>query len=91
MIWLSKPRPNHLKMFRKRVQVARNLQLQRFSSESIVSDADMNSAAKITQYCTLDDQAKPLLQQIVDQMNLSGRAYFRMLKLARTIADLAKR
>ena len=75
-------------VIQKRVQAARDLQLQRFSNESIVCNADMNSA-QITQYCSLDDEAKPLLQQIVDQMNLSGRAYFRMLKLSRTIADLA--
>ena len=46
--------------------------------------------AEIRQFCKLDDQSIDLLRAAVTQMHLSARAYNRILKLARTIADLGK-
>ena len=43
----------------------------------------------VKQFCQVDSTSRDLLKNAVDQMHLSARAYFRILKLARTIADLA--
>jgi magnesium chelatase family protein len=45
--------------------------------------------AEIRQFCRLQDEGQSLMQAAMSQLNLSGRAYHRILKLARTIADLA--
>ncbi len=45
--------------------------------------------AEVRQYCEVDDQGKSLLRAAMQQMQMSTRAYHRILKLARTIADLA--
>lgn len=73
---------------RARVQRARDRQLKRYNSEQLICNADLNSA-QVTVYCPLDTVGQALLNQVVEKMQLSGRAYFRTLKLARTIADLA--
>jgi len=77
---------------RKRVQAARNIQLARFSkteSSNIVANADMR-VGEIRQFCKLQDEGQSLTWVAMSQMNLSARAYHRILKLARTIADLAE-
>ena len=73
---------------RGRVQQARGIQLQRFRAGEAICNADMNSA-QVQAFCALDDSGQQLLNQVVEKMQLSGRAYYRTLKLARTIADLA--
>jgi magnesium chelatase family protein len=76
---------------RKRVQVARNIQQQRFASSQsadIICNADMR-VGEIRQFCKLQDEGQSLMRAAMSQMNLSARAYHRILKLARTIADLA--
>jgi len=76
---------------RKRVQAARNIQLARFSkteSSDIVCNADMR-VGEIRQFCKLQDEGQSLMRAAMTQLNLSARAYHRILKLARTIADLA--
>jgi magnesium chelatase family protein len=45
--------------------------------------------AEVREYCTLDDAGKSLLRAAMQQLQMSARAYHRILKLARTIADLA--
>ena len=75
-----------------RVQAARNIQLQRFSkieSSNIVCNADMR-IGEIRQFCKLQDEGQHLMREAMTQLNLSARAYHRILKLARTIADLAR-
>jgi len=74
---------------RKRVQCARDIQGKRFIAEAISNNSEMTSPL-VKKYCTIDDQTKELLRSAATQMNLSGRAYYRILKLARTIADLEK-
>ena len=75
---------------RKRVQTARNIQQQRFSSSQsdIICNADMR-VGEIRQFCKLQDEGQSLMRAAMTQLNLSARAYHRILKLARTIADLA--
>jgi len=77
---------------RARVQAARNIQSKRFSnngsSTDIVCNADMR-VGEIRQFCKLQDEGQSLMRAAMTQLNLSARAYHRILKLARTIADLA--
>jgi len=71
-----------------RVQAARECQARRFKGAPIVCNADMSSA-QVQRWCKVDAEGEVLLNQVTEKMQLSGRAYFRTLKLARTIADLA--
>jgi len=76
---------------RARVQAARNIQLARFSkieSSNIVANADMR-VGEIRQFCQLQDEGQSLMRAAMTLLNLSARGYHRVLKLARTIADLA--
>jgi magnesium chelatase family protein len=73
---------------RERVQAARNLQARRFTGEKIFSNSEMSSE-QTRRYCPIDNASKDLLKQAVERLHLSPRVYFRILKLARTIADLA--
>lgn len=73
---------------RVRVQAARERQLRRFTGTHLMANADM-SPAEIRQYCQLDEAGNSLMKVAVRQMQLTARGYHRVLKLARTIADLA--
>jgi magnesium chelatase family protein len=86
-------------VIRQRVEAARNRQLQRFAQHStddekgpaqptIVCNADMRPA-EVRLFCVLDDAGRALMKTAMTQLNLSARAYHRVIKLARTIADLA--
>ena len=73
---------------RKRVTAAREIQTERFvQMENIHYNAQMNTK-HIREYCALDDVSKQLLKTAMERLNLSARAYDRILKVARTIADL---
>ncbi|MFV0542024.1 MAG: YifB family Mg chelatase-like AAA ATPase [Aestuariibaculum sp.] len=73
---------------RKRVTQARTIQTERFkTSEKVHYNAQMNTK-QIRKYCALDDASKQLLKTAMERLNLSARAYDRILKVARTIADL---
>jgi magnesium chelatase family protein len=73
---------------RARVERAREIQRGRFHDvPGIFANADMR-VAEVTQFCTLKDDARQLLELSVKRMQLSARAYHRILKLSRTIADL---
>ena len=77
---------------RARVQAARNIQLARFSnitSSNIVANADMR-IGEIRQFCRLQDEGQSLMRAAMSQLNLTARAYHRIQKLERTIADLAR-
>ncbi len=75
---------------RKRVEDARLLQLKRFADLPFNLNSGMGPRY-IEKFCPLDNDSQALLRQAVNQLQLSGRAYHRILKLARTIADLAQR
>jgi magnesium chelatase family protein len=70
-----------------RVQRARQVQLDRFRSRKIFSNAQM-SARDLRRYCKPDAAAEKLLETAMTKLGLSARAYTRILKVARTIADL---
>ena len=75
------------KTVRKRVQKARDLQLRRFKRLAIHSNSEM-STKQVKEFCELDSACLDLLRMAVARMGLSARAYFRVIKIARTIADL---
>ncbi len=72
---------------KKRVEQARKLQQLRFLDENISTNSEM-STKQINKYCFLDKQSNDILKQAITNLNLSARAYYRIIKLARTIADL---
>ena len=73
---------------RARVNAARARQRERFAGEGILCNAQMN-ANQVRAWCTPEGAAERLLQQAFTRLRLSARAYQRILKVARTIADLA--
>ena len=75
-------------VIRGRVEAARDIQRKRFAGTDIASNADMRPA-EVRKYCVLDDTCRALMRTAMSQLQLSARAYHRVLKLARTIADLA--
>ncbi len=75
-------------VIRKRVIEARNIQLNRFKEkENMFYNAQMTSSL-LREHCVLNDESLELLKKAMDKLNLSARAYDRILKVARTIADL---
>lgn len=72
---------------RVRVNVARKLQQKRYEGSGITCNARITTPL-LKQFCVLDSTAENMLRLAFDKMNLSGRAYDRILKVARTIADL---
>ncbi len=72
---------------KKRVNKARKIQAERFKGKHIFSNSRMTSR-HIKKYCEIDQQGKSLLKAAIDKLGLSARAYTRILKVARTIADL---
>jgi magnesium chelatase family protein len=72
---------------RRRVSCAREIQSQRFARAKIFSNAKMSSR-HIKTHCKIDDTSRRLLESAIDKLGLSARAFNRVLKIARTIADL---
>jgi len=72
---------------RARVHKAREKQLQRFRGRQIYANAQMESR-EVKKFCQIDDEGKRLLEMAVNRLKFSARAYDRVLKVSRTIADL---
>ena len=72
-----------------RVQKARNVQIKRFSGTKISCNSDMGTR-DVKKYCRLSTECKNLLSSAVSKMGLSARGYFKVIKIARTIADLSE-
>ena len=72
---------------RERVNKTRNIQLKRYSELKIFCNAQL-SPKDIERYCQIDTQQKQLLKSAFQSLGLSARAYDRILKVARTIADI---
>jgi len=98
-IYLDVPRVDYEKLadvrtgepsaaIRARVQAARERQRVRFRGKKLHANAEMGPA-EVRDFCRTDDSAQGLLRMAMQQLRLSARAYHRVLKLARTIADLA--
>ena len=75
-------------IIRARVQAARERQLQRFAGTRLTCNAEMGPS-EVRDFCVVNPAAEKLLKAAMQQLHLSARAYHRVLKLARTIADLA--
>ena len=72
---------------RTRVNKAYLKQIERFRAHNITRNAEMNTA-QIEKFCVLDAKSKNLLHVAIEHLNFSARAYYRAIKMARTIADL---
>ncbi|MFH0856360.1 MAG: YifB family Mg chelatase-like AAA ATPase [bacterium] len=74
---------------RARVEKARALQMARFKDGTIITNSEMRPN-EVKEFCKVDEGCMNLLKNAVVQLHLSARSYYRILKLARTIADLAE-
>ena len=74
---------------RKRIVRARKRQLQRLKGKKIYCNAQMGTK-EVKRFCRLDEKGKELLEMAVNRLGFSARAYTRVLKVARTIADLSR-
>ena len=83
----SKTDSESSKDIRKRVVDARRIQNERYKNENIFKNSDLTTSL-IKKYCILTDDALALLESLYEKLNLSARGYDRILKIARTIADL---
>lgn len=83
----SNVKPESSKDIKKRVNQARKMQQQRYAKLSIVSNSELTPRL-IEEYCSLDDEGNRLLEKAFKTLGLSARGYGRILKVARTIADL---
>ncbi len=81
------PTGERSEIIRERVNRSRDVQLKRFGKERIYSNSQMNPK-QIRKYCELDEESKDLLKMAMEKKGLSARAYDRILKVSRTIADL---
>ena len=84
---LQKPKGESSKSMRERVEKARQIQKMRYKDEKINCNSDLYGNL-VEKYCNVNEECKMLLEQAFKSMNMSARAYTRILKVARTIADL---
>lgn len=74
---------------RERVEKARSIQKERFQGSQIVTNSEMESEF-IKKFCVLDESCVALMRRAVSNLHLSARSYYRIIKVARTIADLSQ-
>ena len=84
----NKDIPESSVKIKERVNFAREIQLNRFKNDNIFSNSEL-TPKKIAMYCKLDADCESILKTAFEKLNLSARAYSRILKVARTIADLS--
>ena len=75
---------------KKRINKARKIQRDRFKNENIFANSQMNHK-QIKKYCSINEESKELLEMAMNEFNFSARAYDKILKISRTIADLAEK
>lgn len=83
-----KPQGESSADIRKRIMQARKIQRKRFAGAKFAFNAGI-TAAEMEEYCELDSEGKRMMSQVFDRMELTARTYHKILKVARTIADLA--
>ena len=74
-------------LIRSRVEASRGIQLERFKGTDLFCNADMGTS-EVREFCQLDPTGKQLMRSAMSQLGLSARAFHRVLKVSRTIADL---
>lgn len=86
---LEKPKENieSSQSIQRRVQKARDIQSNRFAETTIRNNAEM-ATKDVKKYCTLSPECLAMLRGAIANMNLSARSYFKVIRVARTIADL---
>lgn len=85
---LKKPSGERSEQIRERVIQAREIQRERFANSGVFNNAQMQSNM-VKDYCEIDSASQALLKNAMDKLKLSARAFDRILKVSRTIADLA--
>ena len=75
-------------VIQKRVQKARDIQIKRFKGTNIKSNSEM-STRDVKKFCPLSPECRTMMMSASSSMNLTARSYFKVVKIARTIADLA--
>lgn len=83
-----KEKTKNSKEIKKEVQKARNFQTKRFKGTKIICNAEMGTR-DVKEFCSLSPECLNLLRQAVTTFQLSARSYYRLIKVSRTIADLA--
>ena len=83
----SKNKEEHSIEIRKRVNKARKIQLERYKELNIFSNSELTPNL-IEKFCKVDKAGKEILRVAFERLSLSGRSYSRILKVARSIADL---
>ena len=86
----SLPTGDNSSIIRDRVNKARSIQHQRYAQEGIYCNAQMSSKL-LRKYCKIDLQSQALMQNAIDHLGYSARVFDRILKVARTIADLEEK
>ena len=74
-------------MIRERVERTRTIQRERFKGTGCLTNAGMGTA-QIEHYCVLGEKEEKLMEQIYKKMNLTGRGYYKLLRVSRTLADM---
>jgi len=81
-------RSENSKTIQKRVQTARNIQTKRLKGTKLASNAEMGTR-EVKKYCSLSPECRTMMISATASMNLTARSYFKVIKIARTIADLS--
>lgn len=84
---LRKPKGETSAQIAARVLKAREMQNRRFEGSGIFVNAEMNSS-QLEKFCPLSDECKEILERLINRLGLSARAFSRIIKISRTIADL---
>ena len=85
---IDRPKAESSAAVAARVAAARQVQAERFRAEGINTNAEMSNA-QMEKFCPLSDDCKTLLENIIERLGLSARAYSRIVRISRTLADLA--
>ncbi len=83
----SSQQPEPSEIIRQRVEKVRRLQYERYKGKKISTNSQLTSKL-IKEFCPMTEEAKKLLKMSIEKLNLSARAYDKIIKVARTIADM---
>ena len=87
LVGKDKEKRDSSKSIQKKVQKARDIQTKRFADTKIKSNSEM-STRSVRKFCPLSPECRTMLMSAVASMNITARSYFKVIKIARTVADL---